>query len=130
LAGDRALREVARRASAQLRNVDLAARYGGEELVFLLPRTTLTDAQVVAERIRDAVGSHVFGETGRITASIGVAAFRDTSSDVPVIAANVLGRADIALYRAKSLGKDRVEVDLGPIELSPSLAPITRRRRA
>ena len=130
LAGDRALREVARLASAQLRNVDLAARYGGEELVFLLPRTSIVDAQVVAERIRDAIGSHVFADVGRITVSVGVAAYGDTSSDVTRVAANVLGRADIALYRAKALGKDRVEVDLGPIELSPSLAPITRRRRA
>jgi diguanylate cyclase (GGDEF)-like protein len=130
LAGDRALREVARIAQAQLRNVDLAARYGGEELVFLLPRTTLTDAQVVAERIRDAVGSHIFGENAHITVSIGVAAFSDTGADVQLCASNVLGRADISLYRAKTLGKDRVEVDLGPIELSPSLAPINRRRRA
>ncbi len=130
LAGDRALREVARIASAQLRNVDLAARYGGEELVFILPRTTLTDAHVVAERIRDGVATHVFPDIGRITVSIGVAAFGDTSDDVARIASNLVGRADIALYRAKSLGKDRVEVDLGPIELTPSLAPVTRRRRA
>jgi diguanylate cyclase (GGDEF)-like protein len=130
LAGDRALREVARLAQAQLRNVDLAARYGGEELVFLLPRTTIPDAQLVAERIRDAVGSHLFSEGGRVTVSVGVASFRDTPEDVPMVAANVLGRADVALYRAKSLGKDRVEVELGPIELSPSLAPVTRRRRA
>ena len=60
--------------------------------------------------------------------SIGVAAYSDNSADVRQLAASVLGRADVALYRAKSLGKDRVEVDLGPIELTPSLAPITRRR--
>jgi diguanylate cyclase (GGDEF)-like protein len=130
LAGDRALREIARIASAQLRNVDLAARYGGEELVFLLPRTTISDAQVVAERIRLAVGSHVFPDMGRVTVSVGVAAFIDSSDEVGKVVSNVLGRADIALYRAKSLGKDRVELDLGPIDLSPSLAPITRRRRA
>ncbi|MEO6951429.1 MAG: diguanylate cyclase [Polyangia bacterium] len=130
LAGDRALREVARLAQAQLRNVDLAARYGGEELVFILPRTPLTDAHVVAERIRDAVSSHVFVDIGHVSVSIGVAAFSDTSSDSGQLASNVLGRADLALYRAKALGKDRVEVDLGPIELTPSLAPVLRRRRA
>ena len=130
LAGDRGLREVARLAQLQLRNVDLAARYGGEELVFILPRTPLTDAHVVAERIRDAVSSYVFADIGHVSVSIGVAAFCDTGNDSGVLASNVLGRADLALYRAKSLGKDRVEVDLGPIELTPSLAPVLRRRRS
>ncbi len=53
--GDRALREVASIAARQLRSVDLAARYGGEELAILLPRTSLSDAHAVAERIRQAV---------------------------------------------------------------------------
>ena len=128
LAGDRALREVARLASAQLRNVDLAARYGGEELVFLLPRTSLTEAHVVAERIREAVGSHVLHDVGRVTVSIGVAAYADNGATTALNALDVLGRSDTALYRAKARGKDRVEVDLGVIELSPALAPINRRR--
>ena len=55
LVGDRALREVRRVAQRQLRGVDLAARYGGEELAFLLPRTSLADAHAVAERIRAAI---------------------------------------------------------------------------
>lgn len=128
LAGDRALREVARLASAQLRNVDLAARYGGEELVFLLPRTSLTEAHVVAERIREAVGSHVLSDVGRVTVSIGVSAYADNGATTALNALDVLGRSDTALYRAKARGKDRVEVDLGVIELSPALAPISRRR--
>jgi diguanylate cyclase (GGDEF)-like protein len=130
LAGDRALRDVARLAQGQLRNVDLAARYGGEELVFILPRTPIASAHAVAERIRDAVGSHVFADVGHITVSMGVAAFYDSSADAAQVGASVLGRADLALYRAKNLGKDRVEMDYGPIELTPSLAPVTRRRRA
>jgi diguanylate cyclase (GGDEF)-like protein len=128
LAGDCALRDVARTASAQLRNVDLAARYGGEELVFLVPRTSLTEAHVVAERIRDAVRSHVLPDVGRVTVSIGVAAWGDNGATAAMNALDVLGRADTALYRAKARGKDRVEVDLDAIELSPSLAPINRRR--
>jgi diguanylate cyclase (GGDEF)-like protein len=128
LAGDRALREVAAIAASQLRGVDLAARYGGEELAFLLPRTSLTDAQQVAERIRDSVASHRIagdGQPWKITASLGVAAWTESGVDD---AASLLARADAALYRAKAAGKNRVELDLVSFELTPSLAPIRRRR--
>ncbi len=128
LAGDRALREVAAIAASQLRGVDLAARYGGEELAFLLPRTTLADAHAVAERIRAAVACHTLMENGsraQITASIGVAAWTESGVDDP---SSLVARADAALYRAKAAGKNRVELDLVNFELSPSLAPIRRRR--
>src|SRR5207253_2648635 len=87
LAGDRALREVAAIAASQLRGVDLAARYGGEEFAFLLPRTSLPDAQAVAERIRDSVASHLvapgdtLGQPWNITASLGVAAWTESGVD-------------------------------------------------
>jgi two-component system cell cycle response regulator len=126
--GDRALREVAVIAASQLRGIDLAARYGGEEMAFLLPRTTLQDAYAVAERIRDAIASHAFVEGGRstrITASLGVAGFAESGADTP---AALVARADAALYRAKAAGKNRAEIDIAPFEISPSLAPVTRRR--
>ena len=129
-AGDRALREVAAIAASQLRGVDLAARYGGEELAFLLPRTSLGDAAAVAERIREAVATHAIVENGhsmRITASIGVAGFRESGVDD---GASLVARADAALYRAKAAGKDRVSVDIVDFEIGPSLAPVQRRRRA
>jgi diguanylate cyclase (GGDEF)-like protein len=128
VAGDRALREVAAIAASQLRGVDLAARYGGEELAFLLPRTSLIDAQPVAERIRDAVASHLFSENGeirRITASIGVAGWAESGVDDPQ---SLVARADASLYRAKHAGKNRVEIDLVGFDIGPSLAPILRRR--
>jgi len=126
--GDRALREVAAIAASQLRGVDLAARYGGEELAFLLPRTSLSDAAAVAERIRDAVATHLFSENGahhRITASLGVAGWNESGVDDPV---SLVTRSDAALYRAKAAGKNRVEVDRVPFEIGPSLAPVRRRR--
>jgi two-component system, cell cycle response regulator len=128
LVGDRALREVAAIAASQLRGVDLAARYGGEELAFLLPRTSLTDAQAVAERIRMAVATHDLSEGGRslsLTASIGVAGWVESGVDDRE---SLVARADAALYRAKAGGKNRVEVDFINFELSPSLAPVRRRR--
>lgn len=129
VAGDRALREVAAIAASQLRGVDLAARYGGEELAFLLPRTSVADAHAVAERIREAVASHAFSDNGkgfRITASLGVAGWSENGGD----AQNVLRRSDEALYRAKKSGKNRVDVDLQHFELTPSLAPVRRRARS
>jgi diguanylate cyclase (GGDEF)-like protein len=128
LAGDRALREISAIAASQLRGVDLAARFGGEELAFLLPRTSLADAHAVAERIREAVALHCFSEAGRmihITASLGVAGWAESGGgDV----ATLVQRADTALYRAKRAGKNRVEIDLQNFELTPSLAPVIRRR--
>jgi len=127
--GDRALRDVAAISASQLRGVDLAARYGGEELAFLLPRTSLTDAHAVAERIREALASHSVGENGRarhLTASLGVAGWCESGVDDLV---SLVARADAALYRAKAAGKNRVEVDLVNFELTPSLAPIQRRRQ-
>lgn len=128
VAGDRALREVSAIAASQLRGVDLAARFGGEELAFLLPRTSLADAHAVAERIRDAVSSYSLvdgGHAWKVTASLGVAAWAESGADEP---STLLRRADAALYRAKALGKDRVEVDLVSFELTPALAPVRRRR--
>ncbi len=127
LAGDRVLRAVSLAATTHLRGVDLAARYGGEELAFLLPRTSLADAHAVAERIRARIEALQIPDgdrTLRVTASLGVAAWSDAGHDDP---AHLLGRADAALYRAKGAGKNRVEVDLGGFELTPALAPVRRR---
>ena len=124
--GDRVLREVAAVAASQLRGVDLAARWGGEELAFLLPRTSLADAHAVAERIREAVALHRIGDGAlRITASIGVAGWAESGVGDP---SSLVARADAALYRAKSSGKNRVEIDLISFELTPALAPVRRRR--
>ena len=123
LVGDRALREVAALAQRQLRGVDLAARYGGEELAFLLPRTSLADAHAVAERIRAAISKYDFGGVS-ITASLGVAGWTEAGVTDPE---RLVERADAALYRAKAAGKNRVEIDLASFELTPSLAPVTRR---
>jgi diguanylate cyclase (GGDEF)-like protein len=130
LVGDRALREVARIAAGQLRGVDLAARFGGEELAFLLPRTSLADAHAVAERIRERVATHCCSHEGvtlRITASLGVSGWVESGVGDP---SSLVARADEALYRAKAEGKNRVAVDLCNFALTPSLAPVRERRGA
>lgn len=111
LVGDRALREVAAAIRDELRTVDIAARYGGEELALILPRTELVAALGLAERVRARVADCAItlddGRVVRLTASFGVAAFPDSGADS---AASLVKRADQALYRAKRAGKDRCEL--------------------
>ena len=106
-AGDAVLRGFATMVTSQLRREDVFARYGGEEFSILLPETTEADALMVAERIRAAVERMDvrFGEEIlKTTVSIGIAPMADLSFEAS------LALADAALYRAKSLGRNRVEI--------------------
>jgi diguanylate cyclase (GGDEF)-like protein len=109
--GDRVLREIAQVIRRNMRGIDIAARYGGEEFAFILPRTGLVDAHVVAERIRADIADHrvVVSDRAvvRITASMGVAGYPESGDGDPT---TIVSRADVALYRAKSTGKNRVEI--------------------
>lgn len=109
-AGDEVLRQVVALLRAQLRRDALLTRVGGEEFVLLVPVQDAAAAQRVAERLRAAVGRQpvqVAGQALRVTASIGITLL---APDEPLDAA--LARADAALYRAKTGGRDRVESDL------------------
>jgi diguanylate cyclase (GGDEF)-like protein len=106
--GDRALLEVARVLARVSRNSDIVARYGGEEFAVLLPETTKPQAEICADRIRTSVWSHRFRgpddqERLRLSLSAGVAVFLPEGN-----AAHLLQRADVALYQAKRLGRNRV----------------------
>lgn len=112
LAGDRVLRDVATIVKQQMRGVDTAARYGGEELALILPRTELVSALNQAERVRVALADHrvATGDDGpvlAVTASFGIAAFPESGAQT---AEELVRRADRALYRAKKSGKNRVEL--------------------
>jgi diguanylate cyclase (GGDEF)-like protein/PAS domain S-box-containing protein len=106
-AGDAVLVHVAGVLRGRLRATDILARLGGDELGVLLPDTGVAEAQTAAEGLRQALqAAHATfdGKALRITASIGVAAFRgeDTSAD------DLLIHADLAMYAAKTAGRDRV----------------------
>ena len=110
LAGDRVLVAVADALAGGLRNEDVLARYGGEELAILLRAIPLANARLTAERLRRLVEQLAVplddGATLRVTVSIGVACFPDAG----VTTADGLVRiADAALYRAKTAGRNRVE---------------------
>jgi diguanylate cyclase (GGDEF)-like protein len=109
-AGDLALQITAHCLKGALRAVDVASRYGGEEFCILLPQTSMSEAGVIADRIRHRVSTTVFphGKAqpfGRVTISVGVSTFAK-NIDTPE---NIIAAADRALYQAKSMGKDRVE---------------------
>jgi two-component system, cell cycle response regulator len=108
-AGDEVLREFANRVRVHTRGIDVVARYGGEEIVVLVPDTPLEAAKAVAERIRERVEATPFpihrGTRGvEVTVSIGVAA-REGGD---MLGNEILKRADLALYRAKEEGRNRV----------------------
>jgi diguanylate cyclase (GGDEF)-like protein len=109
--GDDCLRQIGEAVSgARQRAGDLAARYGGEELAVLLPRTDVAGAISVAEKMRQAVNglriAHAGSPAGIVTISAGVAAFAPTRGGRT--AQDLLAAADAALYAAKSGGRDRV----------------------
>ena len=116
-AGDVVLRELAQRIESQVRASDVAARYGGEEFVVLLPDTDVAAAQRLAERIRAAIGGAPIGLPGgastTITVSIGIAEVSPAQGDrdLKTLGDSLLARADVALYAAKSAGRDRVMVE-------------------
>jgi diguanylate cyclase (GGDEF)-like protein len=94
-----------------LRAADVASRYGGEEFCILLPQTKLDEAVAIAERIRRRVERTRFphGKTqplGMVTVSIGVSAL-DEATNTPTV---IIASADRALYQAKGMGKNRVQV--------------------
>ena len=109
--GDAVLREFADRLRRNIRGVDLACRFGGEEFVVLMPDTDWRQAQNVAERVRQAVAERSFA-TGNarplsLTVSVGLA-LNEGDTDTPEM---MLKRADVALYRAKREGRNRVVFD-------------------
>lgn len=108
-AGDALLCAVSRACSRQLRSSDYLGRIGGEEFVCVMPETAQDDAMACAERMRAAVGAIRLDTPAglvRCTISIGVAPLRAGHADVGMLVAD----ADAAMYRAKSKGRDRVEL--------------------
>jgi diguanylate cyclase (GGDEF)-like protein len=113
-AGDQCLRSVIAPIAGELRQGDALGRYGGEEFLILLPGAGASDAEVVAERIRRRVQEMpmiVSGMRIGLTVSLGVAAV-DTEVAVPD---DLIERADAALYRSKSGGRNLVSTHEGPV---------------
>ncbi len=107
--GDEVLREIATRVMQNVRSFDTVARFGGEEFVVVMPETDLAVASAVAERLRGYIAAQPFAISDPVgaipvTISVGVVA-ADIAGDST---ADILKRADEALYEAKRLGRDKV----------------------
>ncbi len=118
--GDEVLRGVAQLIACTVRPTDFAARYGGEEFVVILPNTDCVGSLVIAERTRSAIETVPWPQRA-ITASLGVATLEGSDHN----RASLLSRADAALYRSKSHGRNRVthaiEMAAPPHPSEPSL---------
>ena len=111
-AGDAVLMHLANLVAASVRSTDVVARYGGEEFGLLLVHAGLSEARVIAERMRERIAAHVFVGPGEpqlhVTVSIGLAELAPGDG-----LKSLLKRADQALYEAKEAGRNRVSVGAG-----------------
>jgi diguanylate cyclase (GGDEF)-like protein/PAS domain S-box-containing protein len=119
-AGDETLRRVGAYLAGAVRSEDIACRFGGEEFVIVLPGATIEDCRRRAEAIRAGVSTAAHAGSSAIypgvTMSVGVAAYPDHGES----SGELILAADTAMYRAKSLGRDRVVVAGAPRGLSPT----------
>lgn len=101
--GDYVLQETCRVVEKDLREDDIFARVGGEEFLILLPNTNIENAFYTAQRIRQSIEQHKFKDISKLTISLGVA-----EANEPITSTELLKKVDIALYKAKKEGRNRV----------------------
>ena len=109
LIGDKILKSVADILTNNIRENDIAARYGGDEFIILLLNIPISEAKNIAERIRESLLNKKFnigGESLSITSSIGITPLSKSDSSTK----QFINRADKALYKAKQLGRNRIEL--------------------
>jgi diguanylate cyclase (GGDEF)-like protein len=114
LAGDILLREVAYTLKNMVRDVDIIARYGGEEFLIVVPNEDLHGTKILAERLREKIQNTRFSIDDHeltITISIGIKSARiNLNKDSDTEVTRFIGEADLALLKAKSNGRNRVEI--------------------
>lgn len=117
VAGDEVLRRVATILEQTTRDTDSVYRYGGEELLIVLPEQTLASAELAGERLRRAVAGATMAHPantpfGIVTVSVGIAAYDQTAGQT---FETVIAEADAALYEAKNSGRNRVAIARTPV---------------
>lgn len=105
LAGDQLLQAFATLLTSTTRDSDIVGRWGGEEFMIICPETELEGCQELAEQLLKKIANYEFPDTRALTASLGIACYqKDEAASV------IINRVDQALYRAKELGRNRVEI--------------------
>jgi len=97
--------EVSKKLTKSVRNIDLVARWGGDELMVLLPNTSIQNAQVLAEKIRFLIDNSMDKMSVKLSVSTGVSEYNIDEST-----SRFISRADNALYVTKVEGRNRVAV--------------------
>ena len=109
LVGDVILERVAAILKENVREIDLVGKFGGEEFIIVLPETEMPEAKQITQRLCDLVNEksiHAYDEEIRVTLSLGISAFPGQARGMQ----DLIQRADEALYKAKELGRNRVEI--------------------
>ena len=109
-AGDAVLSQLGQVLRDTARGTDFSARYGGEEMAIICPETSLSEAALFAERVRQAIENHAFlltnGDTLRVTVSVGAAAIPSNTTEPT----GLIEAADEALYTAKEAGRNCIRI--------------------
>ncbi len=100
--GDRVLKEISKIIKKNIREMDNAGRYGGEEFLVILPFTDINGAVTLANRIREEVSSTKYSSGIHLTISGGISVFKDENTLL------LVEKADVNLYKAKKLGKNKI----------------------
>ena len=102
-AGDVVLKEIGQILMENIRDADVCGRWGGEEFMIICPEINISHAYLLAERLRQLIGTYSFSGALKVTASFGIATFKEFSD-----ARIIIKQADSRLYDAKMLGRNRV----------------------
>ena len=104
--GDRVLFHLVQIVKSTLRDIDFIGRYGGEEFLIIMPETTLIEAKVIANRVKNKVSQYDFKEVGHLTISLGlVELHKDETVD------KILKRVDDLMYESKEKGRDKLTLE-------------------
>jgi diguanylate cyclase (GGDEF)-like protein len=107
--GDNVLKDISKIVSERIRNSDIFARWGGEEFIVILPNTNLSNTEKVANILRESIQNHNFSVDRELTCSFGVVEVHQNVQST-IHMEEIIQSVDEALYRAKTNGKNRVEI--------------------